>query len=62
MTGKTIKAGEGKVFRRVSDGMIYGDELTFGYTYFINGEKLEEPHLDILSDFEEIDVSEIPNL
>jgi hypothetical protein len=50
-----ITAQEGKVFRRKEDGMIYGKEISLGYTYYINGKKLKEPHLDAPEDFEEID-------
>ncbi len=50
-----ITAQEGKVFRRKEDGMIYGKEINLGYSYFIGGVKLQEPHLDVPEDFEEID-------
>ena len=50
-----IKADEGKVFRRIADGQIYGKEITLGYSYYINGVKLTTPHLDTLDDFEQID-------
>lgn len=51
----TIKASDGKVFRRISDGVIFGNEITLGYTYYINGEKLEEPLWELPEHFEEID-------
>lgn len=50
-----IKAQEGKVFRRIADGTVYGNELDLGYTHFIGGELLAEPHLDTAEDFEQID-------
>ena len=50
-----IKADEGKVFRRIADGQIYGKEISLGYSYYINGVKLSEPHLDVPEDFEQID-------
>lgn len=50
-----IKAQEGKVFRRISDGTVYDNEMSLGYTYCINGKILAEPHLDIPEDFEQID-------
>lgn len=53
-----IIAEEGKVFKRKSDGLIFGDEILLGYTYYINGEKLDEPHLEVPEDFEEIDTPE----
>ena len=52
---KHIIADEGKVFQRKSDGFIYGEEIYLGYTYYIGGKKLDEPHLDVVEDFEEID-------
>ena len=52
---KHIIADEGKVFKRKSDGFIYGEEIYLGYTYYIGGKKLDEPHLDVVEDFEEID-------
>lgn len=50
-----IIADSGKVFRRIADGTIYGREIYLGYSYYINGVKLDEPHLDTPEDFEEID-------
>lgn len=50
-----IKAQDGKVFRRISDGTVYDSEISLGYTYCINGIILDEPHLDIPEDFEQID-------
>lgn len=50
-----IKADEGKIFRRISDGTLYGKEISLGYSYYINGIKLVEPHLDVPEDFEQID-------
>lgn len=52
---KTITADEGKVFRRISDGTLYGKEISLGYSYYINGIKLAEPHLDVPEDFEQVD-------
>lgn len=48
-------ADEGKVFKRISDGFIFGNEIYLGYTYYINGEKLPEPKLEVIEDFEEVD-------
>jgi hypothetical protein len=53
--GNKITAEEGKVFKRKSDGFIYGNEIYLGYTYFIGGKKLDEPHLEVPEDFEEIE-------
>lgn len=52
---KHIIADEGKVFQRKSDGFIFGNEIYLGYTYYIGGKKLDEPHLEVIEDFEEID-------
>ena len=46
------------MFRRKSDGLIFGDEITLGYTYYINGQKLNEPKIEVEEDFEEIDAPE----
>lgn len=55
MEERVIKASEGKVFRRISDGFIFGNEVSLGYTYYLNGKKLEEPLLELPGHFEEID-------
>ena len=57
MENRIIKASKGKVFRRKSDGFIFGNEINLGYTYYIGGEKLEEPLLELPEHFEEIDES-----
>ena len=51
----TIKASEGKVFRRIADGVIFGNEITLGYTHYLNGKTLYSPKWEVPSDFEEID-------
>ena len=55
MEERIIKASEGKVFRRISDGFIFGKEIHLGYTHYLGGEKLEEPLLELPEHFEEID-------
>ena len=55
MEDRIIKASEGKVFRRISDGFIFGKEIYLGYTHYIGGKKLEEPLLELPEHFEEID-------
>lgn len=50
-----ITAEVGKVFRRISDGQLFGSEIYLGYTYYLAGEKLEEPLLELPEHFEEID-------
>ena len=57
MKERIIKASEGKVFRRISDGFIFGNEINIGYTYYLGGKKLEEPLLELPEHFEEIDES-----
>ena len=42
-----ITAEEGKVFRRISDSQLFGNEIYLGYTYYLSGEKLEEPLLEL---------------
>ena len=48
-------ADEGKVFKRKSDGFIFGNEIYLGYTYYLNGQKLSEPKLEVIEDFEEVE-------
>ena len=48
-------ADEGKLFRRISDGVVFGSEIYLGYTYYIGGEKLSEPKLEAIADFEEVE-------
>ena len=55
MEDRIIKASERKVFRRISDGFIFGKEINLGYTYYLGGKKLEEPLLELPEHFEEID-------
>lgn len=52
---KTLTADSGKVLRRIEDGNIYGESIALGYSYYIGGKKLDTPHLDVPSDFEEVD-------
>ena len=51
----TIKAEEGKVLRRISDQMIFGKEITLGYTYYLDGKLLDEPLWELPEHYEEID-------
>lgn len=50
-----ITAEIGKVFRRISDGLLCGKEIYLGYTYRINDILLKEPLLELPEHFEEID-------
>lgn len=53
-----IKADEGKIFRRKGTEELFGEEIALGYSYYIDGVKLDEPHKDVPEDFEEIDIPE----
>ena len=53
--GNKITAEEGKVFKRKSDGFVYGNEIFIYYTYLYGGKKLDEPHLEVPEDFEEVE-------
>ena len=55
MEDRILKASKGKVFRRISDGFIFGKEIHLGYTHYLGGNKLEEPLLELPEHFEEID-------
>lgn len=46
-----IKANTGKVFRRISDGIIFGNEMYLGMAYPKDG----EPYLELPEHYEEID-------
>lgn len=52
--GSTIFADEGWILRRKSDKELKGTFLTLGYTYYIGGVKLDEPHLEVPEDYEEV--------
>lgn len=36
---------------RISDNFNFGSEIYLGYTYFVNGIKLDEPKLETIGDF-----------
>lgn len=55
MNNSHITAEEGKVFRRISDQVMFGKEIFLGYAYQIGGKKLEVPLLELPEHFEEID-------
>ena len=59
--GNHIIADEGKVFRRIISGEIFGNEMYLGYSYYIGGVLQTPPHKDVPEDFEEIDEPEDPN-
>ena len=50
-----IIADKGKVFQRISDGIILGKELWLGYTHYLGGELLPEPLYELPEHYREID-------
>ncbi len=56
-----IYADSGKVFKRISDGLIFGNKLYLGYTYYINNKLLLEPLLELPEHYVEIDETECFN-
>ncbi len=52
--GNVIKAENGATLKRKNSNEEYGDEYSLGYCYYIDGVKLDEPHLDTPEDFEEV--------
>ena len=56
---KTIKAKEGKVFRRIVDKVIFGNEVNLGYLYSLHGVVLKVPVMELPEHFEEIDDPEL---
>ena len=53
---KHIIADEGKTFRRISDQMIFDNEIYLGKAWYIGGKKLDEPIDELPEHFEEIDI------
>ena len=54
-------ADRGMVFRRLSDGFVFGEELYLGYAYYIGGELLDTPREEQIEDFEEVLISDLEN-
>lgn len=54
----TIKADEGKLLVRKSDGWVVGEQITLGYNYYEAGVALSKPHLEVPDDYMEIDKPE----
>lgn len=50
----TLYAGLGKTLRRISDGTNFGSEITLGYTYYLGGNKLDEPLLELEEHYERV--------
>lgn len=57
-TRTTIKADEGKILVRKSDGQVVGGSITLGYDYYDAGVTLSKPRLMKPEDYEEIDIPE----
>lgn len=53
-----IKADEGKLLVRKSDGWIAGEQVSLGYNYYEAGVALSNPRLETPDDYEEIDKPE----
>ena len=54
----TIKADEGKLLVRKSDGWVAGEQITLGYNYYEAGVALSNPKLEQPEDYMEIDKPE----
>lgn len=54
-----IIADEGKVLRRISDQVIFGEKLHLGNTHYLHGELLDEPLAELPEHYEDIDDPEI---
>ena len=52
--GNILYAEEGMVFKRKNSNDIFGNEISLGKSYYIDGVLLETPHDDVADDFEEI--------
>lgn len=62
VTNQRIKASEGKILRRIADKVIFGPEVSLGYTYFLDGRRLDKPFLEKPEHYEEIDIPEDFNI
>ncbi len=58
ITRTVIKADEGKLLVRKSDGWIAGEQVSLGYNYYEAGVALSSPRLETPDDYEEIDKPE----
>lgn len=57
--GNHIIADNGKLLRRISNHEVVGEEYWLGYLYYLNGQKLPEPLLEVSTDFEEPTIEQI---
>lgn len=58
ITTSRMIADEGKVFRKKSSGIIFGNEISLGYDYYDAGVGLAYPQAATPEDFEEIEIPE----
>ena len=58
ITRTIIKADEGKLLVRKSDGWIAGEQVSLGYNYYEAGVALSSPRLETPDDYKEIDKPE----
>lgn len=58
ITRTVIKADEGKLLVRKSDGWVAGEQVTLGYNYYEAGVALSSPRLEKPDDYMEIDKPE----
>ena len=54
-----ISVPKGYLIKRLSDGALLGREYGIGYTYYMNGRKLEEPYLEQFADFCEVKETDV---
>ena len=57
--GNKITADEGKLLLRKADNLLFGKELILGYTWYINGELINPPHLEVPQDYRDSDYIEV---
>jgi len=57
--GNKITADEGKLLLRKADNLLFGKELVLGYTWYINGERINPPHLEVPEDYRDSDYIEV---
>lgn len=57
-TRTIIKANDGKLLVKKSDGQVVGESVTLGYDYYDAGVALSSPRLMKPDDYEEIDIPE----
>ena len=58
ITRTVIKADEGRLLVRKSDGWIAGEQVSLGYNYYEAGVALSSPRLETPDNYEEIDMPE----